>query len=407
MEGGRQPTPKLWFGALGCFVLAGTTGTLFRFGLLYGLPAGLSFINVRHAHSHLMYFGWVTPALMALVGTHLARQSGYTRAHFSRVVIVVVGLALLAYVPFLLYGYQPAPVGGGRMPLASIAAALNIVAWYAFVIRYAQVTRGRPRPLPVRLWDAALAFLVLASLGAWGRAVLVTLRVDDPFWEAVLVHLFLDLFSDGWFVLGLLGVAYALLPGPSPDAARWATWLVVVGLPATFLLGVPLSLVPPVARWVAGAAGVLVGLGLLWHIVLLWPRLGRGWQIPLAFLALKAVGGLGDSLPSVAAWAEANGLRIPYLHWLLLGFVTLGLVEAAARTWGESAVRGRRGFTWGVLAVQASLLPLTGLWPPVLTGRWVFLGAAWMALLPVGAAAFMLGHGLGRSAEIAVEEFAR
>ena len=28
---------------------------------------GLSLGNIRHAHSHLMYMGWVTPALMALV----------------------------------------------------------------------------------------------------------------------------------------------------------------------------------------------------------------------------------------------------------------------------------------------------------------------------------------------------
>ena len=32
-----------------------------------GLPGGLAYVNVRHAHSHLMFFGWVTPALMGLI----------------------------------------------------------------------------------------------------------------------------------------------------------------------------------------------------------------------------------------------------------------------------------------------------------------------------------------------------
>jgi len=385
----------VWFGTLGCFVLAGATGALLRFGFLYGLPGGLQFTNVLHAHSHLMYFGWVTPALIALVGTHLARQQDRARAHFSHIGLVVLGLALLAYVPYLLYGYQSVPVGRGRVPLATIAASLNILAWYAFAARYMQVTRGQPRPLPVRLWDAALVFMVLASLGAWGRAALVALHVEDPFWAAAFVHLFLDLFSDGWFVLELLGVAYALLSGPPPSTARWATRLVVVGLPATFLIGVPLSVTPPLWRWVAGAGGVLVGLGLLWHIALLWPRLGNGWRVALAFLGLKAVGELGTSFPAVAAWAENNGLRIPYLHWLLLGFVTLGLVEAAAQTWGKAAAPGRRWLAFTVIAAQASLLPLTGLWPPTLAGRWELIVAAWAAILPVSVVVVMLGYGLG------------
>ncbi len=66
----------LW-AALGCFILAGSTGALFRFGMaLGGLPFGLDFGNVRDGHSHLMYFGWVTPALMALIATHLSAATG-------------------------------------------------------------------------------------------------------------------------------------------------------------------------------------------------------------------------------------------------------------------------------------------------------------------------------------------
>ena len=390
------PPRFAWFGALAWFVLAGATGVLLRFGLLYGLPEPLQFSNVRHAHSHLMYFGWATPALMALVGTHLARMQGHATTPFRRITIVVLGLALLAYVPFLLYGYQAVAVGGGRVPLATIAASLNILAWYVFVVRYVQVTWGQPRSWPMRLWDAGLLFLVLASLGAWGRAVLVAWRVDDPFWATALVHLFLDLFSDGWFVLELLGVAYVLLPGSPPRAARWATLLVVVGLPVTFLLGVPLSMTPPLWRWVAGAGGVLVGWGLLWHTALLWPHLGSGWRVALTFLGLKAVSELGTSFPRVAAWAESNGLRIPYLHWLLLGFVTLGLVEAAAQTWGAAAAPGKRWLALSVIVAQAALLPLTGLWPSALAGRWALVVAAWTATLPVGVAALMLVRGVVR-----------
>ena len=65
--------------ALAVFVLAGATGAFMRFGLLYGM-AGLSYANVRHAHSHLMYFGWVTPALIALKASILTELGVDERA---------------------------------------------------------------------------------------------------------------------------------------------------------------------------------------------------------------------------------------------------------------------------------------------------------------------------------------
>ncbi len=380
----------VWLGALGCFALAGLTGALFRFGLVSGLPFGLQFAHLRHAHSHLMYFGWATPTLIALIGAHLMQQQSRATPYFPRLSIALVWLGLLAYPPFLLFGYESAPLGQAHVPLASIAAALTIVAWYIFAGRYRQATGAGPRPLPVRLWDAALIFMLLASLGAWGRVLLIALHVTDPFWSAALVHLFLDLFSDGWFILALLGVAYAVLPDDPPPAARLATRLVVAGLPVTFLLGVPVTLVPSLLRTVAGAGGALVGIGLLWHVGLLWPRLGRGWRLALAFLALKASSQIAMGIPGVAAWAEGAGLRIPYLHWLLLGFVTLGLIEAAAQTWGQAAAPARRWFAGAILALQGSLLPLTGLWPPALAGKWAPVLAAWATLLPPSVAIVML-----------------
>jgi hypothetical protein len=57
----------VWLTALGIFILAASTGAFMRFAMILGFPFGLMFTNVRHAHSHLMYFGWVTPALMGLI----------------------------------------------------------------------------------------------------------------------------------------------------------------------------------------------------------------------------------------------------------------------------------------------------------------------------------------------------
>src|SRR5690606_41698660 len=58
--------------ALASFTLAGLTGAGLRFGLQYGFPWALNYADVRHAHSHLMFFAWVTPAAMLLAGQALA-----------------------------------------------------------------------------------------------------------------------------------------------------------------------------------------------------------------------------------------------------------------------------------------------------------------------------------------------
>jgi len=383
----------VWWGALGCFGLAGATGALYRFGLLSGFPFGLQLTDVRHAHSHLMYFGWVTPALMALIAQRLpALTARAVGGGFRRVIGLTLFLALLAYPPFLFFGYRAAELGERRLPLSVIASSMNILAWYAFGWLYLHSTRRAPRNLALRLWDAALIFQALASLGAWGRAVLAAFKIQDPFWELALVHLFLDLFSDGWFVLALLGLLYGASPGV---VSQRGNRLLFAGLPATFLLGVPPSQTPAGLRWIAGAGGVLAALGLMAHLRALWPHVQRrAWRAPVFFLGLKAVALVGISLPPAARWAEQAGLRISYLHWSLLGFVSLGLVAAAQDAWGAEIVRGWRWLTVAVLVVLATLIPFTQLWPFAWSGRWTLRLAAWVTLGPIITALGMLFAGL-------------
>ena len=397
-----------WFVALGVFVLAGLTGAFMRFGLIYGFPWGLQFANVRHAHSHVMYFGWVTPALMALIAAQLPAVTDRPLSNRFRgpIVMSIVG-GLLAYVPFLLYGYAPANLAGRQIPFSVITAGFNVIGWYWFVWAYRQETRGAARNYPLQLWDGALVFLVFASLGAWILAVVTRLDMQDPFWSLAGTHIFLDTFSYGWFILGLLGVAYVPRPQLTGiQVARWSINLVVIGMPVVFLLGMPLHVVPPIMRWLGALGALLVAVGLLGHVWVLWKPLasgqqpmindqlnreyGKKWRLPLAFLALTAVTLAALGAPAVARWAAVSGVRVLHLHWMLLGFVTLGLVTAAQEKWGETAVAGWRWMAVTIVILIISLIPLTTLWPAVLRGEWTRYFAAFAALGPAIAAAMMM-----------------
>jgi hypothetical protein len=386
--------PWIWPTALGLFILAGLTGSLLRYGQLRGLPSGLYLVNVRHAHSHLMYFGWVTPALMGLIAAWLPRFCGRPISRrFQWAMGATVAAAFLAYIPFLLFGYQSAEIGNGRLPLSVMAATLNVLAWYTYAFLYYKATRGATRVRALRFWDAALIFMIMASFGAWGVAIVSRLGVEDPFWSLAMTHLFLDIFSEGWFVLAVLGLAYTSHEAASEFAARWGEQFIVIGLPVMFLLAMPVNLVPGGLRAIAGIGGLLVGAGLLLTVRALWPAVSagtNGWRIPLSLLALKAIIGLGMVLPVTARWAQQNSLRIFYLHALLLGFVTLGLAVAARQVWSRAAVPGQRWLVAAVLILLLTLLPLTGLWPPAWSGLWALQIAAVASLGPVLVATIML-----------------
>ncbi|MCA9931975.1 MAG: hypothetical protein KC419_26000, partial [Anaerolineales bacterium] len=351
-----------------------------------------------HAHSHLMYFGWVTLAAMGLMAAWLPELTGRPFSpHRSRLfkwsLILILLLSLAAYVPFLLFGYRSAVVGTVQLPLSTIAAGLNMVAWYWFGWLYWQETKGVARIRPLRLWDAALIFMLAATIGAWGVAVSAAAGLQDPTLSSVFTHLFLDLFAEGWFVLALLGAIHAGLP-----SLRNHKWLrhsedgLIMGMPVIFLLGVPVHLLPLPVRLLGGIGGAFVAVGLWVQAVVLWQSLEKQWKVPLIFLALKATVNLLVAVPAVAVWAERAGLRISYLHWLLLGFVTLGLVVAAAQVWGRRWVPSVGWLTAVVLLLLVSLVPLTAVWPGQWHGLWTRQFAAWMSVGPVLVVSVFLGR---------------
>lgn len=390
-----------WHTVLGVFILAALTGSLLRFWMLLGFPDGVQFPNVRHAHSHLMYFGWVTPALMALI---TARLPLFTSRKIPKSAAIVTGttllLGLLSYPAFFLWGYDLAVIGGVRLPISVIVSSLNMLAWYAYIVIYRRMVRGVSPNRPIRLWNAALLFLVLASLGAWGRAVLVALKIDDPFWTASMVHLFLDLFSSGWAILGVLGLAYSTQKRLSASISGWEDPLLFLGLPLTFLLGVPADIVPTDLRTLSGIGGLMAAGGLFLHARILWQafrqNIRSGWVVIPAFLSVKALFDIGASISPLAAWGEQAGLRVLYLHITLLGLITLGIFTAAKSTWRSTGSTALAFLILSVLALLASLLPLSGLWPESWGGIWTTALAAGISLGPSFFAGIILFQGMKR-----------
>jgi hypothetical protein len=276
MQPNRALTPFLTI-ALFALALAATTGVLLRFGMIYGMPAwAQNYAAIRHAHSHLMYFGWVTLALMVFIWRAVP---GYTGKPLPRAVVWQLAatslVALLSYPAFWQNGYGLTEIGAARLPLGSMVSTFNGLTWFWFVFLYVRATRGLMlRPLPMQLWDWAIMLLLLASLGAAGLVSLVFGSVDNLFLQQLFLHQFLDLFAVGWFNLAVMGVlwwqfdrpASTAQQGTRPVLTRWLpTMSLALLLAPTFVLGISPALLPPHLFWLAAVANAAAAALLAIH----------------------------------------------------------------------------------------------------------------------------------------------
>lgn len=326
--------------AVAMLALAACTGVLLRFGLLDGMPAwAANYTAIRHAHSHLMYFGWVTLGLMALIWAELPRLTG--RPLPRGVAAQMAASALLAFLSFPAFwinGYQTTRIGSADLPLGSMAAGLNGLTWFVFVALYLRATRGlASRPLPIQLWDWAIVLLLLSVLGAFGIAGVVLIGGSVATYQPFFLHLFLDLFAAGWFGMGVLGVLWARLGADTPRSGWLPTTSLAVALVPTFVLGMPPGTVTTGMFWPAALAN-LVAAGLLTvHLLRLFQR--RTELPPLAryalvILALHLCSALIVVIPGFWRWSGGTQLRIFYLHNFLLAWISSALLGVILAEFG-------------------------------------------------------------------------
>ena len=346
------PMRKVATFALGAFLLAAATGVLLRFGLFQGMPLwAQNFTAVRHAHSHLMYFGWATLAIMAMVWRLLPQWTdeplpGGVRWQMAATTVV----ALLSFPAFWSNGYGVTQIGPAALPLGSMVSGLNGLTWIAFALLYARATaRLHPRPLPVQLWDWAILLLLLAFCGGLGLVVLVAVESNSLALQQIMLHLFLDLFAAGWFTLALLGLLWGWVGTVQPQSRWLPTQSLAVLLAPTFFLGVSPAFVPEPVFWISALSNAAAALLLMRHLFALWqqraalPNLARfglaamGVHIVIAFVLLW---------PSLWQWSAGTQLRIFYLHNLLLGWMSSTLLGLAVALWFPLAQSWRRLVQW-------------------------------------------------------------
>ncbi|HEX9076472.1 MAG TPA: cbb3-type cytochrome c oxidase subunit I, partial [Anaerolineae bacterium] len=380
------------------FVLLATWGAINR-GKLAGfdlLPM-FSFTALMHAHSHVAYFGWASLSIMGAIIAHLRDGFGLTAIPNERTIsinlMLIVATTLAAWAGFTLQGYAP---------LSITVSSINVIWWYVFawILLRAWQQRTRSPDLPMQYFLAATIFMVVSSVGAWTRAAMIGFQVSDALATDGAVYFYLHTFTEGWLVLGAMGIVYWLLPRLAgrpvlnERLARVQLGLTVILLLPTFLVELYADGLPEPWNYIGGIFQILMTIPnvLFVYNIVHALRIRRSqslvsrfieWSV-LAFL-VKAVFDVARAFEPVALALGGRQSVVGYLHLTLLGFVSLVLMAMVYELTGQT--RDRRAGVWHLALVVA------GMWGMILAlfaagggplvgiqGQGVFRFWMWLAL---------------------------
>lgn len=377
---------RVWQLSLVSLIIAAFTGFLYRYGMLYPIFESLSFTNIRHAHSHLMFFNWITPPVLTWMAVVLVGKSdAKTLKQFGYCLYTMMAFGFLSFPFFLLYGYHSVPVGSLNLPIAAIISGLVMITWYWFAILWYRLRVKSTDTPGLIFFDAALIALMISSLGAWGVSVFQFTDIDSPLVSSAMTHFFLGVFTEGWVVLGILGMIWQKAGNPDlPFKAGWLWLPLLFGSMLIFPFSLNRSMITPAMHIAANVGLILIAISLVLNLRLMMrERLLGSFVLKTAgvLIAFKVLFQIIAVLP-FGIWPGEHGLRVLYLHLLLLGIGSLVLVElfhSGCERWAKGV------FTLSVIAVLITLSFISGYWPARLmvpgVYQWV-MAAAFLPALP-------------------------
>jgi hypothetical protein len=259
---------------------------------------------------------------------------------------------------------------------------LVMITWYWFAWLYYSLKKPGGDSIPRLLFEGALLALLISSLGAWGVSIFQFTDIDSPLVSSAMTHFFLSVFTEGWAVLGILGIIWANTK--TADHVQFKGWLwipILFGSMMIFPFSLAQSLITPAMLYTAYAGVILIVIALSLNVYLLFNAgafSGFIWKNVFILLVLKILFKLAAILP-FDIWPGEHGLRVLYLHLLLLGIITFVLFE---RFQPGSKPLFKNIFVISVLLVLFSLVMISGYWPPAWTPPDLYFWIIIISVLP-------------------------
>jgi hypothetical protein len=310
------------------FVVAAAIGLFLRWQFILPTP-GVRYTYFLHAHSHVMFLGWIFNVLfLSFVDHHLPdRRRTMCRNFFLLLQLLVI--AMMISFPIQGYGLY-----------SIIFSTLHTLTAMVFIVLFFRLTKG---DRTVSLWFAriSLFFFFLSTAGPFSLGFLMANGMGNSVWYNFSIYYYLHFQYNGFFLFGIFSLYFNLLgrkqiPFNASEALKFGRWMAAACIPAYSL-----SILYAQPGWLLNVIGAiaaiiqLTALGwLVKHVFLqgeflkarLHPLAFRLFGIVLASLVVKSLLQAASAHPVIAQLAYMmRPVVIAYLHLMLLGVISFFL----------------------------------------------------------------------------------
>ncbi len=325
---------QYFFVALVFWAVIAVYGLILRWHLVKPLP--INYFNWLNAHSHAAFLGWLHAALAVLLAyvffPAFSEGKTFRRLYwFSQ--LTVAGLLI----SFPVQGYKTFSI---------IFLSLFLLGTYVFAWIYLKKSENAERfPGAYRLGKNAVFFLVLSSVSPWMLGPTMVMLGKQSIWYNLDIYFYLHFQYNGWFFLALLALLVYLFEWKGfvfpvrkiKLISNLLFWGILFGYITNTLWTQP----PLVFNIVAMISVFAEGAGLWLLYRELNPEASRIfdrpfdktlWKLIWLAIGVKIILQFMASCPYFARVTyHTRDLIIGYLHWVMLGLFSTGILFVARR----------------------------------------------------------------------------
>jgi hypothetical protein len=286
---------------------------------------GVTYSYILHAHSHVMFLGWLFNVFIIAFTAELAMVEWF-KVIFWFLQWCVVGMLI----SFPLQGY-----GAFSITFSS----LHTIAAFVFIVLFFRSTKG-VASLPLTMARIALIFFALSSFGPFLLGYLKANGLEHSNMYRFSIYFYLHFQYNGFFFFSVLSLFIKLMENEMPvnslRAVKIGSYIFVFACVPAYVLSILWSQ-PSIIFNIIGlisALAQLIGCLFLFRALRSFFSMSRFngqekllFMFSFAALGLKFVLQLISAFPAAALFAnEFRAIVIAYLHVVLVGFISLFLI---------------------------------------------------------------------------------
>lgn len=308
--------------------IASAIGVFLRWQFISPTP-GVNYTFFLHAHSHIMFLGWIFNAFFfAFTFNHILSSE---HQFFQNLFIALQFFVVAMMVSFPLQGYGFYSI---------LFSALHTFGAILFIIIFLKKT-NHVKSISVWFARMALVFFIISTAGPFSLGYLMANDLGQTKWYNYSIYYYLHFQYNGFFIFGIFSLFFAFLEKKeiyyNPEKAKTIGRLMAIACIPAFLLSTLWAKPGLIFNILAGAAAIIQIYAFILFLRLLINNLKSltdnisnstykfFWFVIISF-ALKLLLQLLSAHPIIAQLAyEWRSVVIAYLHLVMVGIITLFL----------------------------------------------------------------------------------